>query len=257
MGKISKKSSHFVRFYILFFLYPCLPEAYNFCMNTKLFNNAYVAHELRNRLNVISAAIQVLQCSNLTESQKKLIDKIAYAEHSMVRLSENLLGAHKITVCPSRVNIYRLLVDIADCNAAKIHKKGLDFNCNFKLPSNRILMLDPLRIEQVIVNLLENACKFTREGSIALDAEFLKEDEEGVFLEISVSDTGSGISEDELPHIFDYGVKGKMSCGCGIGLYICNCIALALDGSLSVESTLHKGTVFRFSFYAKRAGEEF
>lgn len=226
-------------------------------MNTKLFNNAYVAHELRNNLNVVATAIQLLEFSDLTPSQRKLIGKIGGAQLSMLRLSENLLGAHEITVCPGRINVYRFLVDIAEFNADKIRKKGLDFICDFKVPSDRIVLLDPLRFEQVIANLLENAIKFTQEGSITFVAEFLEEDEDGLLLGITVRDTGSGISEDELPHIFDYGVKSSRSCGNGIGLYVCNCIALALDGSLSVESTPREGTTFRFSFYAKKAGEEF
>lgn len=133
----------------------------------------------------------------------------------------------------------------------------MDFICDLRVPADRVILFDPLRLEQVIANLLENAIKFTQEGTITFSAELLEEEEEGILLEIAVHDTGIGIAEDDLTRIFDYGVKRDESRGNGIGLYVCNCIALAMDASLSVESAPHQGSTFRFSFYAKKAGEEF
>lgn len=222
-------------------------------MNRGFLNNTYVAHEIRGSLNISCTALQLLKTSALSDNQQNLLNMIERAQNTMLRISEGLLEAHRITICAEKINLYNFLVSMAEQASEKVHAKGLDFICNFTVSSGETILADSLRLEQLITNLIDNAIKFTEQGHILLSVSFLENHREDDLLQIEVSDTGIGIYPESIDEIFNYGIKkGK---GNGIGLYVCNCIALALNGALSVESSPGKGSVFRFTFKAEKAGE--
>lgn len=222
-------------------------------MNRGFINNAYVAHEIRGNLAVSCTALQLLKASALSDSQQNLLDKIERAQHSMLRISEALLDAHKIVLCPQEMNLYHFLVTLAEQAGDRIRAKGLDFICNFQISSECLILADALRLEQVITNLIDNAVKFTDRGQILFSADILEDRRSDALMQIAVGDTGRGIDAESIDKIFTCGVKKGR--GNGIGLSVCHSIALALNGTLSVESTPGKGSVFRFTFPTEKAGE--
>ncbi|MDD4389777.1 MAG: HAMP domain-containing sensor histidine kinase [Eubacteriales bacterium] len=222
-------------------------------MNRGFFNNTYVAHEIRGSLNVSCSALQLLKTSALSDSQRYLLNMIERAHNSMLRISEGLLDAHKIMIYSEKIDLNDFFVNIAKQADSKARTKGLDFICSFKFDTYKLILTDSLRLEELITNLIDNAIKYTKKGHVLLSVDFLENNQENFLMQISVSDTGIGISQESIDKIFDYGIcKGA---GNGIGLYACDCIALALNGSLSVESSLGKGSVFRFTLPVGKAYE--
>lgn len=106
---------------------------------------------------------------------------------------------------------------------------------------------DSSRLQRVFVNLISNALKHTKNGTILIKAE-----EDGNFIKVTVKDTGSGISEEDMPHIWERYYKGKHSeTGTGLGLFICRFIIESHGGKIWAESEVGKGTAFMFTLPLK------
>jgi PAS domain S-box-containing protein len=200
-----------------------------------------LGHELRNPLTVISNAIQVLARENVPEPQAKLCSMIRRQSQNLTRMVEDLLDVSRIThgrITLAKENIdLRVIFDRAvDGTRSLMQSQSQDLSISLGSEPLR-LNADPTRLEQVLVNLLSNAAKYTeRGGCIRLSAD--REDGEIV---IRVEDDGIGISPQMLPRVFDLFVQGDTACdrsqgGLGIGL--------ALVRSLV---QLHEGTVGAYS----------
>jgi signal transduction histidine kinase len=166
----------------------------------------------------------------------------------MERLLQDLLDAANIAaaglaVRRVRVRVRELLADVASHPPPLLARKDIRFRVD-PIADDPDVLCDPDRLTQVFSNLLGNASKFTRPGGgVTLQAQLAPG--EVVF---SVSDTGSGIAEALLPHVFDRHARGEGSNGgVGLGLYICKAIVEAHGGRIWVRSEPGSGTVFSFS----------
>ena len=212
-----------------------------------------MSHEIRTPMNAIVGFSQLLN-DKITENDKKeYINQINSNTNSLLMLIEDILDismieANKIIIKNKKFEVNTLLKEVvSDCLV--LNKKGIvELRIINKEENNNIIInSDRIRIKQVLINLFNNACKFTEEGYIELGFE-IKTNK----LQFYVKDTGIGISKDGLKFIFDRFRKvdvnkAKLFRGTGLGLAISKKIAQLLNGDLTVKSELVKGSVFYFS----------
>ena len=211
-----------------------------------------VSHELRSPLTSLRGAVDLMTDGTLgsfTEAQGKMIDILKHNTDWLCRLIEDLLDMSRLET--GRLRLEKLPVEIdtlAEAVAVRFRldaeKKGLAFRT--ALDSGARVEADLERIEQVLVNLLSNALKFTQEGEVCLATARAGEGE----VEVSVSDTGVGIAPEDLPLVFDkfeqVGRRASTRKGSGLGLAISRELVLLHGGGLAAESEPGAGSRFHF-----------
>ena len=215
-----------------------------------------MSHEIRTPLNAIIGFSQILQRDeSLTPKQVDQIQTIARSGEHLLELINDILDLSKIeagrvTINLTDFNLHTFIDDIRNLFYLPSTRKGLSLDFEGKDAIPEFITADEGKLRQVLINLLGNAMKFTKEGGIAvrLDSE---ERPEGTFLLGEVEDTGVGIPEKDIATIFDsfrQSEAGKHMGGTGLGLAICKQMLEFMGGSITVESTFGRGTVFRFAF---------
>lgn len=218
---------------------------------------AAVSQELKTPLNGIMGFADLLQESELTDKQQGHLSAIQTKARTLIDIINELLEYSKLTRALNSVesvdfNIRRIIKDVTYlCNTLIVDRNSrLEVHVDDKIP--HVLIGDPSKLTQILLNLLGNAIKFVPKGSIDLKIELRTEEENRVILSFEVQDSGIGISKQDLKQIFDsittideytfskYG-------GSGLGLSIVKQLVEKLNGSLEVESTVGVGTTFRFS----------
>ncbi|MEJ5240796.1 MAG: ATP-binding protein [Anaerolineales bacterium] len=207
------------------------------------------SHEIRTPLTTIQALAETLRGGALEDASvaHQFLEQIEHQVQALTRLAEGLLelsqlesGTVPIKVQP--VEVLSLLERVAERLRWQIEQAGLSLilEC-VALPP---VLADPLRLEQVLINLLQNAIRFSPPGKrIWVSAVYESESER---IHFSVRDEGKGIPEEHLPRIFERFYKADASEGHGLGLAIARHIIEAHNGRIWVESTLGKGTTFHF-----------
>ena len=220
-----------------------------------------MSHEIRTPMNAIMGFTQLLDEQLKDKKLKKYVNIIKNSGESLLTLINDILDlskieAGKLTIQKRPVNLHRLIEDVASVFTLKIQEKGIDFVIEDDKSIPDSLLLDEVRIRQVLVNLIGNAIKFTDKGYIKLKTRALaiKEHNSKVDLEISVEDTGIGIKKDQLNKIFGEfeqveGQDNRKYGGTGLGLAISYRLAKMMGGDLSVKSEFGKGSVFTLKLY--------
>ncbi|MDM8553641.1 ATP-binding protein [Desulfococcaceae bacterium HSG7] len=222
-------------------------EAANYAKSVFLTN---MSHEFRTPLNSVLGFAQILnEDSKLTESQKSQVDAIEQSGIRMLKLVNNILEisslkARKIELHTSDFRFPEFLTGIVNTAQKRALQKGLAFQYEASPDLPAGVHGDEQRLGQILLSLLDNAIKFTEQGSVTFT---VKNDK----LQFSIQDTGIGIPKDQLEAIFDPFKQmaedtGKIDGGAGLGLSISRRLIRLMGGELSVESTLGKGSVFRF-----------
>ena len=222
-----------------------------------------MSHEIRTPINAIIGMTAIAQNSPELAKEKSCLDKIENASTHLLALINDILDiskieANKFKLSPVNFNFENTLKNITEFINFKIEEKQQIFNLflDKNLPHN--LIGDDKRIAQVITNLLANAIKFTgTKGTISLRAKLLREENGICTLQIDVSDTGIGISEEQQKSLFKPFTQADSSTsrqfgGTGLGLAISKNIAEMMGGKIFVNSELGKGAVFSFIFQAKK-----
>jgi heavy metal sensor kinase len=206
---------------------------------------ADASHELRTPLTAMQTILNfVREKERTTMEYRQALDDLAEETDRLQGLVEDLLqlarGERGLELNRETIDLATLLNDVADSLRPLAENKGLALNCH--LPSSLVISADMDLLIRLIVNLLDNAIKYTERGSITLTAE-LKDP----WAVIRVSDTGIGIPPKHLPHIFErfYTVEtSRSSSGTGLGLSIARQIVEAHGGRLEVQSEASSGTTF-------------
>ncbi|NJW51948.1 PAS domain-containing hybrid sensor histidine kinase/response regulator [Salinimicrobium oceani] len=215
-----------------------------------------ISHEIRTPLNAIVGVGNLLQSTPLDEKQKEYARLLQLSSHSLLELVNNLLDlskleSNKTSVQSKEFNIKELLEVLYNTYAVKAKEKSIQLETAFPEELPAYLNGDPIKLKQVLTNLIGNAIKFTRQGKVLLKIKVKNRDENSIVLDFEVEDTGIGIPSDNLEKIFQefsqasYEVNLEFG-GTGLGLTISQKL-LQLQGSeLKVASEEGKGS--RFSF---------
>lgn len=220
---------------------------------------ANMSHELRTPLNAIVGYTELLEEFILDNGLDSCIgdtQRIHQSAHHLLNLINDVLDlskieAGKLEICPANFDIYHTLQDVMSLSAPLANKN----NNQLELIANEslgIMRSDETKIHQILLNLLSNAAKFTKEGKITISAEkFNKNNVE--FIRFSVTDTGIGMTAEQQKKIFNDFVQADSSTtkkygGTGLGLSITKRFCEILDGSINVFSEKDRGSVFSVNF---------
>lgn len=217
---------------------------------------AKVSHEIRTPLNGIIGFTDLLRESELSEEQNQHVAAIQSASYNLMDIINELLEYSKLSAGLEHFesvnfNFYSLVRDVMYlCNTLIMDKEvKLEVDMDTKIPE--MLVGDPSKLSQILLNLVGNAIKFVTKGDIHIKIKCLKQDHNDIVLDFNIIDTGIGISEDHIEHIFDafrqaeYDTFKKYG-GTGLGLSIVKQIVENLNGTINVSSTLGVGTTFNF-----------
>ena len=222
-----------------------------------------VSHEIRTPVNAILGVGHLLAATRLDAKQQELVDILRQSSESLLSLINDILDFSKIeagkaTLEERTFDLRRQAGEIAGSFRAKAQDKGiaLEVRIDERVPPS--LLGDPVKIGQVLTNLLGNAVKFTATGSVTLTLRVEEIAADAVVIDFRIADTGIGIAPDRLAHVFDdftqasYDIGLKYG-GTGLGLSISKKL-VALHGSeITVESEPGRGTVFSFGLRLKIA----
>jgi signal transduction histidine kinase/ligand-binding sensor domain-containing protein/CheY-like chemotaxis protein/HPt (histidine-containing phosphotransfer) domain-containing protein len=217
---------------------------------------ARVSHELRTPMNGVVGSAELLARTAQSPKQKRLTDTISSSAAVLLQIVNDLLDLSKMQA--GKLQLERLPLDLArvieECTmlfAAAAEAKGIELIiCP---PRERsILMGDPLRIRQILMNLIGNAVKFTLKGEVAVKAEVQASSSDVVSVCISVTDTGIGMDSKAIAKVFEPFTQADESTtrrfgGSGLGLAICRELAERMGGKIEVDSSPDMGSVFRFT----------
>lgn len=217
---------------------------------------ANMSHELRTPLNAMLGYAQLLQRDpTLSEEQQQEIATIQRSGEYLLMLINDVLDLAKIEAGRFELwlepcDLTHLFADLAELFRIRAHQNGLEFYYQARSPLPPFVEADEKRLRQVLMNLLGNAVKFTKKGEIRLEAAY----RHGI-LEVAIIDTGVGIPEQQLSHIFQpfhqLGSIGDKHQGTGLGLSISQSLVTQMEGELQVESVPGEGSRFIVSLPLK------
>lgn len=216
---------------------------------------ANVSHEIRTPLNGIVGFIDLLQETKLSYEQQELVKALGSASNNLMTIVNELLEFAKLSsgkesFVSTAFNIKNLLNELGYLCKTLIVNTGIKFNLNIDKNIPEVIIGDPSKLSQILLNLLGNAVKFVEKGAINFTVYLKSTSSNQVLLGFDVGDTGIGIAEDKLEKIFDSYQQAEMDTyikygGSGLGLSIVKEIVEQLKGKISVTSALGCGTTFK------------
>lgn len=215
---------------------------------------AAMSHELRTPLNVIIGMTHIVLKDGLADLQREKMDYILDAAKSLLVLINDILDfakfeAGKISLQNENFSLKQLAESVISGMMNLVADKKIDLLLNYDNSIPSVISGDSNRIRQILVNLLSNAIKFTNEGHVKLSLRAKQKNKKRINIEISVEDTGIGVSEKMLDDIFKRFTQvesryNRRFGGAGLGLAITKDLVEAMGGKISVKSTPGKGSIF-------------
>jgi PAS domain S-box-containing protein len=226
-----------------------------------------MSHEMRTPMNAIIGMTAIAEGSHELARKDYCLHKIEEASIHLLGVINDILDISKIEagkfeLSPVEFSYEKMLQKVVTVNSFRMDEKHLKLTLNTDEMIPRTLIGDDQRFTQVITNLISNAVKFTpEEGSVTIDSKLLGEEDGNCTLQVKVSDTGIGISDEQKARLFssfeqaDSSTSRKFG-GTGLGLAISKSIVEMMGGDIRVVSELGKGSTFAFTIQAKRGIDE-
>ncbi len=220
-----------------------------------------VSHELRTPLYAVTGLTHLLLEENPSEGQKEHLKALKFSGDYLLNFINDILQINKIDsnkLKPLIVdfNLQRTLNDVIDSlqQSAKENRTKIILKYDSSIPPN--LMSDPIKLSQIFINLVGNALKFTKEGSVTVIAKLVKKEADNVTIYFEVADTGIGISTEKQESIFEGFEQGSIQInreygGTGLGLTIVKSLLGLFDSKIQLDSELGKGSSFYFELKLK------
>jgi Signal transduction histidine kinase len=215
---------------------------------------ARMSHEIRTPLNAITGMAYLIKKTEISLTQKNHLEKIIQASHDMLGIINDILDfskieAGKVEIEKISFNLDKVIQQVINIVSFKIEEQDINFNFSKEpeIPVNFIG--DPKRIEQILINLINNAVKFTNSGEVSLKIRLIAYEKDIFHLEFVVKDTGIGMSEQQLKQLFKPFEQGDTSInrrfgGTGLGLSIVKNLVELMDGEINVYSSEGEGSTF-------------
>ena len=227
---------------------------------------ATMSHEIRTPLNGIVPLIDIVMDTELNAFQKDYLTTAHTSATQMQKLIDDLLDyskveAGKLTTEVTGLKVRKVVEEVLDSLGPSAERKGLKISVNIDDQINPLLRGDPIRVRQVLTNILSNAIKFSDHGKIKVDVKKVKNFTTKELIRFSVKDQGIGIAPDQVEKLFNAFTQGDNSStrkfgGTGLGLAISKKIVELLKGQMGVESKKGVGSTFWFEIpFSKSAGD--
>ncbi|MCI5043513.1 MAG: ATP-binding protein, partial [Aquisalinus sp.] len=225
---------------------------------------ATMSHEIRTPMNGIMVMAELLSNADLAARYKRYANVIVNSGQSLLSIINDILDLSKIEAGKMDLETIawspmRKVGDVINLFEEKATANGLEITAYVAPDVPEMVMGDPVRLNQIVSNLVSNAIKFTHEGHVAI--EVIREPDTEDMLRFNIIDTGIGIPEDKLARVFESFSQADQSTtreygGTGLGLSICQKLVRLMDGEIGVTSEEGKGSCFWFTIRAEAADSE-
>jgi signal transduction histidine kinase/CheY-like chemotaxis protein len=214
-----------------------------------------MSHEIRTPLNAVVGMAEMLRQTQLNPNQTELIDVIAQSSDNLIKLINSILDfsqleAHNLTLNPQTFDLIDCIESSIENVSQKADNKQLKLTYQIDEQTPTWLIGDPIRLRQILINLLENSIEFTDEGAVELTV--TGSEKTNLLLQFTVKDSGIGIAADQIQHLFspfrqvDSSVT-RVHGGNGLGLAICQRLVALMGGDIQIQSTIDQGTAVHFT----------
>jgi two-component system, sensor histidine kinase RpfC len=227
---------------------------------------ATMSHEMRTPLTGVVGAAEMLAASQLQNRERQLVDWLLASSRQLRSLIDNLLDlrkieAGKIVLEQAPFDLHVLMNRVATLFEPEAKRAHLRFTKSISVDTPYMLVGDDIRIQQVLINLVANALKFTNRGFVRMSVCALESTDQSVVLRFEIRDTGIGITPDHAGRIFDRFAQANPTIhrqygGSGLGTTICKHLVELMGGSIDFDSQSGQGTTFWFSVPLSRQPAE-
>ncbi len=223
-----------------------------------------MSHEIRTPLNAITTIVSILD-DQVQGENKSLIKSLQFASDNLINIVNNVLDftkldSKKTTLEIDSINLNALSNKILDLHLNVAKTKGLGLILNNTIPTNRNYLLDQTKLSQILSNLIGNAIKFTEKGQVSFNLELVEEDPKFDTIQVSIKDTGEGISKQDISKIFlsfsqIKPVMTREQGGTGLGLAIVKKLVELHNSNIHVKSEIQEGSDFYFTLKLEKSSK--